>query len=367
MYELNTDPAASIYQHPEEILSTETHISDTIIVTAQRSGKIIVWAVDRRDISDASFAIAGSLPLLPTIVFDTLRVGHPQDTTLMAFTNTTGSTLLINKVIMKAGDTADFKVITGNGPLDIAPGAPYTIGIQFNPRDRGFRKATVEVQTSAGSVSGELRGNALKGALSYLVSLVDLGQRNMGEVVDTTIATAKNFGDGIVRIDSITRSGIGNEQFTIVEGATVPFELQPGEKYVIRVQFTPGRSNSILSLNLWDEYKNIAHVTFVAAPGVSGVPSETPAVTGVHAIIKEIYPNPVRTSLSITLYPGIRDPLNVKMLNMSGETVMDKTVGISYSGDGSIPLDVSALPMGKYWMVVTQGAETDVRTVMIQR
>ena len=80
----------------------------------------------------------------------------------------------------------------------------------------------------------------------------------------------------------------------------------------------------------------------------------------------KVYPNPARNNLNIDIVSGMAGNSSVRLINSSGQTMMEKEIRVT-SGYTHTVLDASSLPSGIYFVRVTTDKEVTVRKIVIQK
>jgi len=249
------------------------------------------------------------------------------------------------------------------GPVEVEPGKNYQFRITHSTP--GFRKViyyyepflrdnpNVYLRTFpppfslAGILLGAIPNNDNQGVISIFTATqavlhgrdqlslegIDLATPNLASESATMIALFcyDNGADG---------SGNGEPMaafaaFPFLQGADIPIPTAPAKTWNIHFN---GRT---LPVRNW---RSQSDGVVIAVFGESQQPVSTSAPEGIRPIL-EVYPNPARQEVWVSL-PGIAlQPEAVALVNVRGESL---SVPVSRADDGTIRLDTSGLPSGFY-------------------
>lgn len=343
---------------------------DRIATMMARDSRIVIWRFDNTDSSDAAFTITNTRTVLPIAdLGETIRK-RTYDTTLRSYiTNSSAAPMQITSVSVTEGDTADFAVTAGNGPVTIPPGGSHDIGIRFRPSERGARSAWIEVLTSTGDMVGQVSGFARQGRIRVENAAIDFDTVQKGAYVDRDQTTFRNVGDAPIRIDSIVKGGRSAHMFTLLEGGDAPVELAPDEAIRLRIRFSPVEFGRITGgLGIYDEYQFAHPVDFFAfCQGVAAAPEE-PIVPGIAdgAAGFALHPNPAADRVTISCELSESAELRVRLVDVMGQMVLERDFGRVDSGLQNIHFDLTGLPSSSYWLIVSSNGKQTVRPVVVQ-
>ncbi|MBQ7984242.1 MAG: T9SS type A sorting domain-containing protein, partial [Bacteroidales bacterium] len=78
--------------------------------------------------------------------------------------------------------------------------------------------------------------------------------------------------------------------------------------------------------------------------------------------ISEIYPNPAKEQVSVTL--NNNQPLYYRIVNLKGQVMQTGKINAS---NGAVNMDVSSLKSGNYWVVFTDGNFSATRKLVVTK
>ena len=78
-----------------------------------------------------------------------------------------------------------------------------------------------------------------------------------------------------------------------------------------------------------------------------------------------IYPNPARSSITLTIDQPEKSPLSVRVLNMLGQPIYAKQVEVMFPGIQQEVISVNNWPPGTYFVEVSMGKERKIGRVVV--
>ena len=154
--------------------------------------------------------------------------------------NTGSASLSIESIGLSGQNPLQFAIPSQCGP-SLAVGASCQISVAFKPTSVGVKTASLDVQTGAGSLSSQLKGEG--GRTTYAVSpaSVSFGNQAVGTVSARQIVDILNLGDIPLPIRAIGIGGANPGQFGFNRtcGNTVPVDDSGDGFCTIGVVFKP--------------------------------------------------------------------------------------------------------------------------------
>jgi len=171
--------------------------------------------------------IVGRDPLL----FGSTAVGREQSTELQ-IANAGEATLRIASLSIEGN--ASFSVSPSQ--LTLAAGATNKAVVEFVPQSRGEKQGTLVLASDDPDeprIAISLRGTGIQGELSANLARIHFGEVRLGSFEDTTVVLT-NGGNASLEL---TNAFFGEHAFRVL--AFQPQVLQPGERMLLPVRFTP--------------------------------------------------------------------------------------------------------------------------------
>lgn len=135
----------------------------------------------------------------------------------------------------------EFSLVSGIPPFDVPPGVSQALELRFQPKERGKRRATLEIITWTDTLriavrgEGEEQGFALAAPLSF-------GEAFLRRSRDTTITVLKNTGTTPLVVKNLALETMSGAGFQMLDARRTPFTLKPNDSARARIVFAPERA-----------------------------------------------------------------------------------------------------------------------------
>lgn len=137
----------------------------------------------------------------------------------------------------------------------------------------------------------------------------------------------------------------------------------PGTKYQWRLKHTCKDSLGNTYNSTWIKGSNFTLDTISTLRQSINLISSHPAPKNL--TLSKLYPNPARNVVSIEGVNNIMGNVKVIVTTLTGSRVLIKTINAT-TGKLNMPIDISALPKGNYFVTVTDGKEQSVLKLLKQ-
>lgn len=304
------------------------------------------------------------------INFGAVRVGVSKDLVLTnLITNSGDSVLRVTALAIGGANAADFTIIDGGAPFDLAPQASRSITVRFLPTTAAARNATLDVTSNAkNSASATITGQGTQVAISSPTPSVDFGLVVIGSSMDTIVAIC-NDGDEDVQINNIRAEGDG---FRISDGwPNQPVTLPAGECFAFFVAFNPtsaGEKTGVVKIDIAGESEPFT----MQLRGTGGPVASVPMASGRVLASLHVAPNPASDHALISIAPARAARVDVQVVDMEGKIVRTLATGESIAGSHAFVWDGrtdggTKCPAGTYRVVVRGAGEIVTAPVVIVR
>ncbi|MCB0712552.1 MAG: choice-of-anchor D domain-containing protein [Ignavibacteriae bacterium] len=226
--------------HVGKAFFSRLSLDGSTLVTGGDDNYVLVWSVERgkqpSDLSDSLWAIIAPYLEPLDVDFDSVAINYSKDSTLTTYVRNTGTAdATVNQIRIGGKNGREFKVIAGDAPFTLDAGEARAVRLRFSPGDTGVRTAEATIVASSGTLKATLRG---VGVYPDIVGdTVDFGKRGLNTSNDSA-GYALHTGTSRLRVDSIRIAGPNPEQFG-VSSFTTPFDLRPGDRLKVPVNFLP--------------------------------------------------------------------------------------------------------------------------------
>jgi len=199
-------------------------------------------------------ATAPVASLSPTsITFATTTTGSTSTQQNVTLTNTGDASMVVSAVTRGGANPADFTTVDGCSGRTILAGSSCTVGVQFAPKARGSRTASLffndDAVDSPQIVS--LAGTAVGPSATITPASLTFPRTALGVTSASQSVTVTSDGDSALVINSVTLTGANPSEFTVTNSCA-PATLLPGATCSISVAFRPaagGTRTANLSIN----------------------------------------------------------------------------------------------------------------------
>ncbi len=206
------------------------------------SGSVItIWGdpetPSMTDVSDALFAIVGSVPYVINIDMQQVAVGESKDSVVPSLVSNLGAYPLAIDSIVITDTSNTFTIVSGSGPYVLAASATSNIELRFKPKSVGIKSATMYVYTSAGRFTSRLVGEGITPRLVIVNKLIDFGRVLLGDSKTLTqVVTVRNPRVNPITVSNVVQAGPNLTDFSsAIIGQS--FTLQPSAEQLIDIRF----------------------------------------------------------------------------------------------------------------------------------
>lgn len=125
--------------------------------------------------------------------------------------------------------TAQFTLISGVPPVNLAPGDSHAVEFSFRPTSSGVKTAQLIIYTQSDTLKRRITGEGVVSAISVVGKLIDFGKVVINTYKDTLqTVTIRNTSSTPVTIKSTRHAGPNTKDYSTLSGGgtcTIP----PGE------------------------------------------------------------------------------------------------------------------------------------------
>jgi WD40 repeat protein len=213
------------------------------IITANGSKEAAVW--DERgplqaDTSDKVFSIVAPVPEANDVAMGLCAVGKHKDSTVYPFVRNAGSyPFQVNSIAIVGQDAAQFTLISGIPPVNIAPGDSHAVEFSFRPTSPGVKSAQLVIYTQSDTLRKRITGEGVVSAISLAGRIIDFGKVVVNTYKDTLqTLTLRNTSATPVTITSTRHAGPNTKDYSTLSGGGT-FTIPPGETAKLDLRFFP--------------------------------------------------------------------------------------------------------------------------------
>lgn len=244
--------------------------------------------------------IAGPVRQLAELAFPLVAVGASTTQTYTLRNPSTNATLALTAAQLSGEFGSEYSITSpAQFPVQLEPNATTSLAVRFAPNNIGRRLARLTLRYDAQPLSETviLNGNgSVRKRLeeSIFSRLINFGSMTTGQVSSTSITFSFfNEGSESVRITRATIEGDNAAEFRLEALAMpVPFTLQPGESFDVRLLFAPRTlGNKFGRLVILSEADPIA--IQLRGVGVSATPSASLEIDPVSGRVGETVDVPI--------------------------------------------------------------------------
>ncbi len=193
----------------------------------------------------------------------------------------------------------------------------------------------------------------------YFFNRVLPGERDSVDIV------IRNVGLRPLNVDSLSLRS--NQRSFEITTNTRPFSLEPNERYVVRIRFSPvifGDNRGVLFIdsNDRDRPREFVHLRGNVL-GIENDDNVLPQVFG----ITEIYPNPFNSEAVINFTIPSKSEVDFDLLDITGRRVMSIAPQYYPAGKNRVRLRMKSLDTGTYFLRVKNNDVVEIRKVTLLR
>lgn len=211
------------------------------IVAAGIDGVGRVWDIGGGFLQEAvsqTFHVLAPEATVREVNMGSVMLGTVKDTVCTVLENPDKSVVRVMDIRITGANAADFSLVSGLPPFDIASGQSSALEIRFAPKERGKRSAMLEVITWTDTLRAALRGEAeAKGFETP--PMLSFGSLLLRRSADTTFTALRNTGTLPMTITRLQKFGPDTEQFSFTTSKRAPFRLAAGDSVVVIATFAP--------------------------------------------------------------------------------------------------------------------------------
>ncbi|MFN8361155.1 MAG: choice-of-anchor D domain-containing protein [Candidatus Kapaibacterium sp.] len=213
------------------------------ILTGNSSKEAAVWddvLPVQEDISDSTFTIVAPQPAATDVAMGLCAVGKNKDSTVTPFLWNPGTYPYRVKSISIAGqDAAQFTLISGIPPVDIAPRDSHAVEFRFRPTSPGVKTAQLIIYTQSDTLKRRITGEGVTPAISVLGNVIDFGKVLVNTTKDSLqTVTIRNSSAQPIVITSTRHAGPNMVDYSTLSGGG-NFTLNPGDTAKLDLRFAP--------------------------------------------------------------------------------------------------------------------------------
>jgi WD40 repeat protein/outer membrane protein OmpA-like peptidoglycan-associated protein len=217
-----------------------------------------VWEISggfpQCDSADAPFTIIAPLAqIAEQVMIPPVRVGDQKDTLLVNIIRNTDKSFVRVKDIQFIQEhaattattatgtmpSADFTLVSGIPPFDVAAGTAATIEVRFTPSTTGTRRAIMELITLTDTLRTAFLSEGLTRTYRTETTLIEFPATSVRSEHDTTLALLTNTGTMPLMVRSLGLLGPDTTQFRLMNTPALPLTLQPNESLSLAARFIP--------------------------------------------------------------------------------------------------------------------------------
>lgn len=300
------------------------------------------------------FEVQPMISEIESIRFDTTRYYAEQS---FEISNQGETELEINDFAIGGDNAAVFSFETETTPINLAAGESTTVKAKFNPVNRTNYSASATISSNAYnmpetifSISG--RGDTPTPIINIMPPLLNFGKVEPGAVAYDTVKVL-NPGDTNLVISNMYFED-GTPEFA-VENVEYPLIVEAESDLGVVLSFAPQddeRYNDylvVISNGFEEEQEDIR----VRGTGDSNVEvEETTIIDG--NISASVKPNPAMdyAEIEINLRGEAPEFAKIKLIDVSGATVLSAFEGALEPGARTCPLELGSLASGMYYVII---------------
>ncbi len=282
-------------------------------------------------------------------------------------------TLNVRELTIDGANASSFSVVGAPAmSFAINAGGNRTIQVRFAPTVDSVRNAslnfvsndldeeyyTVALRGQGASPEINITGNGQSISNGDLTpgtsNNTEFGLVNIGTTLSKSFVI-QNTGLGVLRIDSISFSGVNAGEFS-AGGVAFPLTIAASSSQTINVQFAP-QAGGIRTANMTAFNNDDDEASYMFALQGRGI--ERVGVSNVNSSsIVKLFPNPTGGNASIAMSLKKEDRIIVNVLNLEGKQVIRPIDHRYNAGDQTISLPTAELPNGTYFVEVATGTQT---------
>lgn len=240
-YGIASDMKSGVYA--TGIFLENVDFGNGIVLPGNNSNDSFLMKISEREIfqedeSDNLWSIVAPDIASFDIDMGTVAVGDRRDSVFRGFLSNNGTYPVEVEAIDFSSGHSHFYLISKQPPLTVQPGENIDFEFTFTPAYVGTHGDVIKIETNAGTLSQNIRGEGIRSFLQVEPELIDFGNIFVGFSKDTSEILLHNRGDKPIEIIETIMLGPDMQQFSILEGKA-PFVLDPDESHTMKVRFAP--------------------------------------------------------------------------------------------------------------------------------